>query len=250
MKFNIFGREIIVDKKVSVVIGIIVLGLAGLGGSYLMKNDNSITISSNENPRSGENEGIKPNPSQNSTSPSPSASQKASDEIKIQVDGCVKSPGIVTLKKGQLINDAINLAGGFTDDADKENINLVYELKENVKIRVKSKKENTAPVSDSGSKSAVVAADKSNTGVVITKDSGGAVLNSTSTQSKENIKVNINTATAEELDTLPGIGPETAKDIIAFRDKNGGFKNITDIMKITGIKDSKFNKIKDSITVD
>jgi competence protein ComEA len=68
--------------------------------------------------------------------------------------------------------------------------------------------------------------------------------------SKAGKKVNINTAGIEELDTLNGIGEATARDIIEYREKNGGFKKIEDIMKITGIKESKFNKIKDSICVE
>jgi len=69
--------------------------------------------------------------------------EEAADEIKVYVVGEVNKPGVVTLKKGQIIQDAIELAGGPTEDADIENINLAYELRENVMIRVMSKSETT-----------------------------------------------------------------------------------------------------------
>ncbi len=74
----------------------------------------------------------------------------------------------------------------------------------------------------------------------------------TSSQSSPTItgKVNINTATAAELDTLPGVGPATAQKIISYRQSSGGFKKIEDIMKVSGIKQATFNKLKDKITVN
>jgi len=92
-------------------------------------------------------------------------------------------------------------------------------------------------------------------GVVIIRDSGNVeILDNNSGQANGSKavggKININTASAEELDTLPGIGRATAADIIEYREKHGKFKKIEDIMKVTGIKENKFNKIKDYITVD
>jgi len=162
------------------------------------------------------------------------------DEIKVYVVGCVKNPGIVTLNRGQLIDDAVRAAGGATEEADLQNINLVYRLKENVMLHIYSKKD-SAVHKESG---------EAGGGIKIIKDSGGAVINDNLTQSKENSKVNINTATASELDTLPGIGEATAADIISYRENNGPFKTIKDIMKVPRIKESRFNSIKDYITVD
>ncbi|HHW00473.1 MAG TPA: competence protein ComEA [Clostridiaceae bacterium] len=165
------------------------------------------------------------------------------EEIKVYVIGCVKNPGIVTLKKGQLIDDAVKAAGGLTDDADIYNINLVYSLNENMMLRIKSKnevneEENEGEMREEGK------------GVAIITDEGAGVNTAGQGTSNKTGKININTASVNELDTLPGIGIATANDIIAYREANGKFKSIEDIMKVPRIKENRFNNIKDFITVD
>ncbi len=171
------------------------------------------------------------------------------ETIKVYVVGCVKNPGIVTLKKGQLIDDAIKAAGGPTEDADLENINLVYELKENVMLKIKSKKESMQE-SVPSSQGSSPGASPAGSGVAIIRDSGGALAGEHVTGDIAGKKININTASIDELDTLPGIGKETARDIIAYREANGKFRTIEDIMKVPGIKENKFSKIKDLICVE
>ena len=185
-------------------------------------------------------------------------------QIKIYIVGCVKNPGIVTLEKGQMIDDAVRLAGGLTAEADAESINMVYELNENAMLYIKSGKE-----AEAGAKSTVPAntavkpaSEGANPGkgAELIKDSGGnAALTGGGGGESEGKeagdkgktgRVNINTADAAELDTLPGIGEVTAGDIIAFREKNGPFKKPEDIMKVPRIKQSRFDSIKDFITVD
>ncbi len=174
------------------------------------------------------------------------------DEIKVFITGCVKKPGIVTLKRGQIIDDAVKAAGGFTEEADAENINLVYALNENTWIRVRAKDEEAGSEETAGAGSGTGArsleAHPAGTGVEIRTDSGGAVL-------PEDIKdktpaiVNINTGTLEELVTLPGIGEKTARDIIEYRNKNGPFERIEDIMNVSGIGPKKFESLKGLIRV-
>jgi len=186
--------------------------------------------------------------------------EKVTETIKVYVVGCVKKPGIVTIEKGQMIYDAIALAGGLTEEADADNINMVYELNENVMLYIKPKvEENQKAVAETGHKLETKTSQIPITGdsaAVIAESGGSAVLvgdnGSAGSGLREsgNKKININTATADELDTLPGIGEATAKDIIAFREKNGGFKKIEDIMKVPRIKQNRFNNIKDYITVD
>ncbi|HOQ06256.1 MAG TPA: helix-hairpin-helix domain-containing protein [Clostridiales bacterium] len=161
------------------------------------------------------------------------------DEIKVYVVGCVKNPGIVTLTKGQMICDAVREAGGLTEDADADNINMVYSLNENVMLVIKSKNENNA----------------AGEGALVRSDSGpGAEVIGSGDDTpagRNGIKpVNINTAGIDELDTLPGIGEAKARDIIAYREKHGRFNRIEDIMKVPGIKQNRFESIKDYITVD
>lgn len=197
---------------------------------------------------------------------------KTVETIKIYVVGCVKEPGIVTIQKGQLIYDAITQAGGLTDEADADNINMVYKLSENVMLYIKSKKEAEYKAAEKAvqkatEKTAPKTADKTAQkaepvkgadAVLVAKSGESAVIigegdnGSGSGDNKEGkIKpVNINTATADELDTLPGVGEATAKDIIAFREKNEGFKKIEDIMRVPRIKQARFDSIKDYITVE
>ncbi len=176
------------------------------------------------------------------------------ESIKVYIVGYVNKPGVVTLEKGNVIEDAIRLAGGATQEADLDNINLAYRLEDNTMLRIKgktaaaAKNAAQAPPSDQKTKTQ----DVLNSGVDIISDSLGAVAADEQLKpggSGKNSLVNINTATQAELEGLPNVGPATAKAIIDYREKNGGFKKITDLMKITGIKQKTFDKIKDHICI-
>lgn len=257
MKFNVLDREITVKRDVIIALAVFLAVLLGVIIYAITRKSGDIVIYSDEETKaySDESDNFEQNSDSSlkadtgdgvETSNIDKGSEKdETEEIKVYVTGCVKKPGIVTLKKGQLIDDAVKAAGGLTDDADVYNINLVYSLNENVMLRIKSKSEvieeqNKDEKSEEGK------------GVDIITDEGAAV--NTSGQSidknKETGKININTATVSELDTLPGIGIATANDIIAYREANGKFKSIEDIMKVPRIKESRFNNIKDFITVD
>lgn len=186
------------------------------------------------------------------------------EQIKIYVVGCVKNPGIVTLGKGQMIDDAVRLAGGLTAEADAESINMVYELNENAMLYIKSGKEAEAGAKSTVSVNTVVKPASERTypgkGAELIRDSGGSAAvaggGSGENGGKEagdkgkTGRVNINTADAAELDTLPGIGEVTAGDIISFREENGPFTKTEDIMKVPRIKQNRFDSIKEFITVD
>lgn len=169
---------------------------------------------------------------------------KPKEMIKVYVVGGVKAPGIVTIEKGQMIYDAVILAGGLTAEADADDINMVYRLNENVMLYIKSEEE--AEQEEKTAKGA---------NAVIVKESGGSaiVIGDGDDEDISEVKprlVNINNADIAELDTLPGIGEATARDIIAFREKNDGFRKIEDIMKVPRIKQARFESIKDYITVE
>lgn len=152
-------------------------------------------------------------------------------KIMIHITGCVKNQGIVILKPGNRIIDAIEIAGGATEEADLNKINLAYELQDGEKLYIPSKN------------------DSEETSYLSSGESH-YVIGSTSTASeKENAIVNINKATKEQLQTLNGIGESMANKIIQYRKENGGFENIEDIKNVPGIGDAKFNGIKDNITV-
>ena len=163
------------------------------------------------------------------------ASSEISDTFPVYIVGQVNRPGIYQMKEGMFLYQLVEMAGGLTQDAAEEYINLAYKISNNVMIRIPSRQEVLA--GETGG----VAKD------LLPADADGFINNPGETQ--ESIKININTANETQLDSLPGIGIATAKLIVDYRNKNGSFKVIEDIMKIPGIKQSKFNKIKDQIIV-
>lgn len=181
------------------------------------------------------------------------------EKIKVYVVGEVNKPGVVTLMKGQIIEDAIKAAGGSTDKADLENINLAYVLQKNVMLKILPKFDPTTSTNGTeiehrdSNASVPVQSQSPNrefTGVEIKSDSGGAVLNENEQKDASNGKININTATEAQLETLPGVGPSTATKIVSFRQKSGNFKKIEDVMNVPGIGESKFADMKEFICVD
>lgn len=169
-------------------------------------------------------------------------------QIQVYVIGEVTNPEtIVTLKKGQLIHDAIEGAGGLTKNADKSKINLVYELNSNVMLKVLSKEEILAK----SKKLAQNVDDHFISGVEIISHVPNKLIETT-TQIKNtglNSKININTAGINELITLNGIGESTANNIIQYRNEQSFFKTIEDIQNVSGIGKNKFNTIKNNICV-
>ncbi len=141
-------------------------------------------------------------------------------EISVYICGHVNEPGVYKTEKGSILNDVVELAGGLSEDAASESIDLVYVLTENISIYIPSRDE-----------------------AVQGDFSIGAISDSVSDG-----KVNINTADKEELMSLPGIGEATASAIIDYREDNS-FSSTEDIMNVSGIGESKYNNIKDLICV-
>lgn len=149
--------------------------------------------------------------------------------IVVHITGAVKNQGIIELKEGSRISDAIESAGGITEEADLSKINLAYTLQDGQKIYVPNI--NDTEITNN-----------------ITEDAGENVIENDNT-SKQG-KININKASQTELETLNGIGPSTALKIINYRQQNGNFKKIEDIKNVPGIGDSKFESIKENICVN
>lgn len=146
--------------------------------------------------------------------------------IYVQVCGAVNQPGVVALPAGSRVFEAIAMSGGLTEDAAADSVNQAQVLTDGQQIMVWTgeEMENRPGLLEASSEAAGEAA-----------------------QSPE--KINLNTATAGELMTLSGIGESRAADIIAYREEHGGFETVEDIMKISGIKEAVFEKIRDQITV-
>ena len=134
----------------------------------------------------------------------------------VHICGAVVNPGVYELKPGERVFQAVEYAGGFTEEAAEEYLNLALEVEDGMKIVVPSKTEAEA-------------------WPTVAEEAQG--------------KVNLNTATKAELMTLSGIGEARAEDIIRYRETKGLFSRIEDIKKVSGIKDAAFQKIKDDITV-
>lgn len=145
--------------------------------------------------------------------------------ITVYVSGEVNSPGLVELPSDSRIADAIKACGDFTPLADKAKINLAQKLTDGMQIQVNSK----APVINSNEQ---------------VNDTNS---NSSSNNNSSSNLININTATKEDLDTLPGIGPATAQKIIDYRQEHGNFSSIEDIKNVKGIGEAKFSKMQDKI---
>ena len=155
------------------------------------------------------------------------------DLVIIHITGSVKNPGIVKLKDGSRIEDAIEAAGGLTENADITNVNLAYVLDDGVKIRIPS-----------------ITDEKNGDEQILEEGSGENIIEETNmTLGASTKEVNINKATETELQSLPGIGASLASRIIEYRNQNGKFSKIEDIKNVNGIGDSKYDNIKDFITV-
>ncbi len=144
----------------------------------------------------------------------------------VHICGEVVSPGVYELAAGSRIFEAVEKAGGFTDGAAVSYLNLAQQISDGMKIVVPSERE-----LEEAAANGLPGAEES-----VAPSSGPD-------------KVNINTAGREELMTLRGIGETRAEDIIRYREENGPFQSIEDIMNVSGIKEAAFEKIKEDITV-
>jgi competence protein ComEA len=137
-------------------------------------------------------------------------------EVVVDLAGAVEKPGVYRLKSDARINDALMLAGGLAADADRDwvakNLNLAAPLKDGIKIYIKSKK--------------------------MIKE----------TEEKLDDKLNINTASLAELESLPGIGQVLAQRILDYRQENGPFGEIEELLKVQGISVATFEKFKNQIS--
>ena len=181
------------------------------------------------------------------------------DKIIVHVSGAVNKEGIVELEENSRISDAINKAEGLKENADTKNINLAFKLEDGMKIYIPTIEETAKETAkENGQNANYHENDNLNQNMIdetskyITSSSGAAQEEQTNgnSEQKKNQKININTATQTELETLPGIGPSTSLKIVNYRKENGKFKNIEDIKEVSGIGDAKYENIKDLICVE
>lgn len=145
------------------------------------------------------------------------------DLITVDVKGAVKSPGIYDLPVGSRVHDAVQKAGGLTDEADSKSLNLAQKVSDEALVYVPTKGEEAA--------------------------SQQATSGTTPSTSKEK-KVNLNKASLEELKQVKGLGGKRAQDIIDHREANGKFKSVDELKKVSGIGAKTIEKLKDYVTAD
>lgn len=145
----------------------------------------------------------------------------------VHVCGQVRNPGVYEIEAGSRIFQAVDAAGGLTEDAAEEYLNMAETVQDGMKVRVPSKEE-----AEQGDALAY-----------------GGISDGSAFPAGQSQKVNLNTAGKEQLMTLRGIGESRAEDIIRYREEHGKFQSIEEIMEISGIKDAAFQKIKEDITV-
>lgn len=140
-----------------------------------------------------------------------------SNLIWVHVCGQVKNPGVYSFPEGSRVFDAVEAAGGFTEHADKDSVNLAMTLVDEGKIYIASKEERNE--------------------------------SSDSADSQSDGKINVNTATLDQLMTLPGIGEKRAESILKLREERGSFQTVEELLEAEGIKEGIFDQIKDFIKV-
>ena len=144
------------------------------------------------------------------------------DLITVDVKGAVKAPGIYDLPVGSRVNDAVQKAGGLTDQADSKGLNLAQKVSDEALVYVPSKGEEAS------------------------QQAGSEAPSSTS----KDKKINLNKASLEELKQVKGLGGKRAQDIIDHREANGKFKSVNELKKVSGIGAKTIEKLKDYVTVD
>ncbi len=157
-------------------------------------------------------------------------------KIVVYITGAIKNPGVYELEDEKRIADLIKEAGGVTEEADTNSINMAYKLEDEMKVYIPTKTEETVNIEET-------------TETHIYTENNNQEKQEINTNSSKNQKININTASQTELETLPGIGPSTALKIIEYRKESGKFRNIEDIKNVKGIGTNKYEKIKELIKV-
>ena len=170
------------------------------------------------------------------------ASSEETKTLVVHICGAVSAPGVYELPAGSRIIDAVEAGGGFLPEADEACCNLAEEIVDGCQIYIMTKTESCAD-GQTEKKAGIQTSPDSD---MQTTDRNAR---SNSAPALENGLVNLNTADVAALMTLPGIGESRAKAIISYREQHGAFAQIEDIMKISGIKQAAFSKIKDKITV-
>lgn len=208
-------------KEYKIIVICACLGLA-LGGFFLLKPTSQTSVKETNLP--AEVAAVsKDSSSEKEVKKEEKDESPEQDLITVDVKGAVKSPGIYDLPVGSRVHDAVQKAGGLTEEADSKSLNLAQKVSDEALVYVPTKgEEETSQQTASGT---------------------------TPSTSKEK-KVNLNKASLEELKQVKGLGGKRAQDIIDHREANGKFKSVDELKKVSGIGAKTIEKLKDYVTVD
>lgn len=224
----------LMDKKMYIVVV-----LLAAGGFYYANRqpaaDNSALLSSSQS--MSENSGQSSSVSSVAANAS-SAASAANAEVVCDISGAVKHHGVYRLKNGARLEDLIEKAGGLTKDAQLQAINRSQLLKDQDKIYIPGKGDKTEAAQTANSAAASASAS-----------SPSASASSSTSGAASGDLINLNTATASDLQKLNGIGEKKAEQIIAYRQEKGSFKSIDELKEVSGIGDKTFAAIKDQLTI-
>ena len=168
----------------------------------------------------------------------PDTALKEESKLYVHICGAVEAPGVYELAAGSRICDALDMAGGFLDEACKEYINLAQILSDGQKIYIPTIDEVQEEQQAAGTASWEW------------KEQNESTADSNELKSSAEGKINLNTATKEQLMTLPGIGASKAESILSYRKEHGSFLCAEDITNVTGIKEATFSQIREYIIVE
>ena len=215
--------EAIIEKIKEYKIIVICAGLGlALGGFFLLKPTSQTSVKETNLP--AEVSAVsKDSSSDKEVKKEEKDESPEQDLITVDVKGAVKSPGIYDLPVGSRVHDAVQKAGGLTEEADSKSLNLAQKISDEALVYVPTKGEEAA--------------------------SQQAASGTTPSTSKEK-KVNLNKASLDELKQVKGLGGKRAQDIIDHREANGKFKSVDELKKVSGIGAKTIEKLKDYVTVD
>lgn len=224
-------KEFILEKKLYFIIGMVIIGIF-----FWMKKDNDGQVDNSNvfNEQSEQSSSFTSNSSSaSSVQSTANSSSQQSKTVTCDISGAVKHQGVYTLKNGARLQELIEAAGGVKNNAQLKAVNRAVLLKDQDKIHIPYKGE------------------KVDTATTVTQNSASNAAETTSGSADSNSgeKVNLNTANAQELQKLNGIGEKKAEQIVAYREQNGEFKKIEDLEQVSGIGEKTFAALKDQLTI-
>lgn len=229
MSFEKIKNWIIEKKNILLIVGAIVGVIF-----FLQKNDQSNSSEANtlmsEQEKSSSSFSSAAS-SSSSVSQASSYSSSQNKEVTCDISGAVKHQGVYTLKNGARLQELIEAAGGLKSNAQLKAINRAMTLKDQDKIHIPYKGEKVDPATN------------------VSGNSTSEKNDASSSSSSDGEKININTASAADLQKLNGIGEKRAEQIIAYREQNGDFKKIEDLMQVSGIGEKTFAALKDQLAI-